>query len=78
MTERPALVSDLGQLGDRLNGTDLIVGVHDRDEGRLIPDRLSEALRVDDPAGIDVDDRRAPPLPLERPERVEDRLVLDP
>ncbi len=48
-----ALVGDPDDLGDRLNGADLVVGVHDRDEPRLRGQGRAEMVEADRAEGVD-------------------------
>ena len=64
-------------LGDRLDRADLVVGVHDRDEGRVVGEQLPDAIGRDDARLIDRDERRPPAAPGERLQRVQHGLVLD-
>ena len=75
--ERAARVRERRQFGNRLDGADFVIGVHHRDERRLVGQRRLERGRRDDPAGVDRQQRRAPAAACERLERVEHRLVLD-
>ena len=75
--ERPMPVGDRGQLGYWLNCADLVVRVHDRDQGGVVCDRRLEGRRVNDARAVNGEQRGRPPAPGERLERVEDRLVLD-
>ena len=50
-----------GDLRDRLNRADLVVGVHHRDERRVVGERLASALGGDDAAGIDRQQRDVQP-----------------
>ena len=43
--QRAALVRDRGELRDRLDGADLVVGVHHRDERGVVGDRLAQRDR---------------------------------
>jgi hypothetical protein len=75
--EDALLPADRPDLGDRLEGADLVVGEHDRDEHRLVRDRVAELVEVDLPGAVDrkVRDARLP-RPLEVPAGVEHGLVL--
>ena len=45
--ENALLLRDRADLGDRLNHADLVVGGHDRDEDRLVGDRVAEIVEID-------------------------------
>ncbi len=75
--ERATRVRDARQVGDRLHRADLVVGVHDRDERRLVGHRRLEGLRRDDPARVDGEQGRRPAPASQRLEGGEDGLVLD-
>ena len=77
MEERAVAVRDFGEPGDRLQRADLVVRVHDRDEGCLVGDDGLEIGRLDAAAGSDRQQRGGPPVPGQRLQRVEDRFVLD-
>ena len=64
-------------LGDRLDGPDLVVGEHDRDQDRAVGERGVELVGVDPSVPIDrqLDDLEAELL--EVAQRVTDRVVLD-
>ena len=47
--QRPVRFGDLAQFGDGLDGADLVVGVHDGNDGRLRPERLFKFLRMHQP-----------------------------
>jgi hypothetical protein len=53
MEQRAMLARDTSQFGNRLDGANLVVGVHDRDERRVAPDRRAQIVRVDDARFID-------------------------
>ena len=53
--QRAALVGDGGDLGDRLNGADLVVRVHHRDERGVVGHRLADPVGRDDAPLIDRD-----------------------
>ncbi len=56
-----SLAGNAGTLPDRLNGADLIVGVHDADEDRLRCDRRSQIVGVDAPGAVDRQIRQGAP-----------------
>ena len=73
----PLWVADApGDLGDRLDRADLVVGEHDRDEDRPVGDRRLELVGIDPAVAVDrqLDDLEAELL--EVPQRVPDRVVL--
>ena len=67
----------LGDLGDRLDGADLIVGEHDRDEDRPLVDRRVELVGIDPRVPVDGQLDDLEPELLEIAQRVADRVVLD-
>ena len=77
MNERAMLVSDRGQLGHRLNRADLVVGVHNRNEGGLVRNDGAQSLGIDDARLVDGEQGRPPPAPRECLQRVEHGFVLD-
>ena len=72
----PASTTDGADLGDRLDGADLVVGVHDRDQGGVLVNGRLDVGRVD--AAISVDRQVGHPEAgaLHDCAGVEDRLVL--
>ena len=66
-----------GDLGDRLDRADLVVGEHDRDEDRLVVERRLELVRVDPAVAVDRQLDDLEPELLEVAQRVADRVVLD-
>jgi hypothetical protein len=75
--ERAPRVGNPGKLRDRLDGPQLVVGVHDRDDRRVVGQRLFEGLRLDDPGCSDRQQRGLPAAAGEGLEGDQDRLVLD-
>ena len=75
--EGAVLVRDLRERGDRLDGAKLVVRVHDRHDHRVVGDELPQAIRRGDAGLIDGDERRAPPAPRERLQRVQYGLVFN-
>ena len=75
---RPHPVRPIDHCGNRLEGADLVVGPHDRDQGGLLRDCLVQRIRGDQPAVVDGDldqvraRRRGQPA-----RRIEDGMVLD-
>ena len=51
--QRAAGVGDGGELGDRLDGADLVVGVHHRDQRGAVGDGGREGGRIDDAGAVD-------------------------
>ena len=45
MKDGPPLAGDTRQFGDRLNRSDLVVGVHDRHERGVVGERSAEFIR---------------------------------
>ena len=66
-----------GDLGDRLDRADLVVGEHDRDQDRLVVECRLELVGIDPAVAVDrqLDDLEAELL--EVAQRVADRVVLD-
>ncbi len=77
MKQRAALVRHRGELGDWLHGADLVVGVHDRHERRVVGDRFAQAIHRHDAADIHRQQRDLPAALGHRPHGVQHRLVLD-
>jgi len=48
-----ALPSQRADLGDRLHRADLVVDVHDRDQHRVVADRVRHLLRIETAGGVD-------------------------
>ena len=75
--ERDAcLTSDGGDLGDRLDRSHLVVGVHDRDEDGPGCDRLPHIVRIHHPVPIHRQDRHPRAKFLQEPARVERRRMF--
>ena len=55
MDEHALLVGDADDLGDGLDGPDLVVGVHDRDEGGPGGHGVAEKIEVDESGPVDRD-----------------------
>ena len=53
--ERPLFMRDGADLFDRLYGADLVVGVHDGDERRLLGHDRAKLVKVDDTVLVDTD-----------------------
>ena len=75
--ERSPGVRDAREFGDRLNGSDLVVRVHDRYDGGIVGDRRVERLRFDDAGFVDREQRDLPAAAGERLQGDQDGLVLD-
>ena len=72
------LACDVGDLGDRLDGADLVVGVHDGDEDGAGLDRAGDVVGVDQAVAVDRQDGQPVPEPLDEVlAGVEDGRVLD-
>ena len=65
------------QVGHRLNGADLVVGEHQRDEDRPVVDRGLELLGVDTAVAVDGQRHDLEAELLEVPQRVEHGVMLD-
>src|SRR5207253_6042236 len=72
-----AFLGDTPDLADRMDRPDLVIGVHDRDEHRLVGDRVAHRVRVDHPVLIhrEVGHGRLART-LQRPATVEHGLML--
>ena len=76
-----ALAADRGDLGERLDHADLVVGEHDADQRRVVAERVGDLLRVE-PAGaraavlLDVEQRHVVAAAREARQRIEHGLVL--
>ena len=70
-------LDDARGLGDRLDRADLVVHVHDADEGGLVRDRRLQLREVDEALAVDAEVGDAEALLLEPLGRVEDGVVLD-
>ena len=70
-----------GDLGERLDDADLVVGEHHRDEARVVAEGVGDFLRIE-PAGpraaglLDVEQRHVVAAAGEAGERIEHGLVL--
>src|SRR5439155_24556877 len=73
-----ALATDAADLRDRLDGTDLVVRVHDRHEAGAVVDGPCDITRVDATVAVHADHGH-PDVggPLEGVGRVEHRVMLD-
>ena len=74
--ERALLLDDRADLLDRVDGADLVVGEHDRDQDRLVGHRRSHRRRVDASVLLDRQVGDVEALFLEALAGVEHRLVL--
>ncbi len=75
--EHIALPADGADLGHGLDGPDLVVGVHDRDQDGLVGDRLADIVRVDEAVGVDGQIGNLDASLLEELGGVQHRVVLD-
>ena len=75
--QRAARVGDGGELGDRLDGADLVVGEHHRDQRGAIGDQGGQGVGRDDARAIDAQPADLPAAAGEGPGGLQDRLVLD-
>ena len=66
-----------GDLGDRLDRADLVVGEHDRDQDRPVGERGLELVGIDPAVAVDRQLDDLEPELLEVAQRVTDRVVLD-
>jgi hypothetical protein len=74
---RAPSLDERGDLADGLHGAYLVVGVHDRDEGRVVRERRPYGLQAHDAALVDRHDRDPPRLLAEGLDGVQHGLVLD-
>jgi hypothetical protein len=77
MHDNAAFASDLGNFLNRLDGTRLIVRIHDRDQAGLRPYRCGDRLWIDDPSAIWRYVRRGEPLSLKGLRSVQHGVVFD-
>ncbi len=70
------LAADLADLGHRLNHADLVVGVHDGDENRLVGDRFPQHVEIDQPVALHRQIGHAIAELFELLAGIENRLVL--
>jgi hypothetical protein len=75
--QRTAGVGDGGELGDRLDGADLVVGVHHRHQRGAIGDQGVQGIRRDDAGSIDAEPADIPTAAGEGPRGLQDRFVFD-
>ena len=71
------LAGDRGAFLDRLDRADLVVRVHDADEDRVRTDRTAKVIRIDAARSVDRQPCHFGPDPFEKPERSDDRRMLD-
>ena len=72
------LVGNASAIRDRLDGADLIVGMHDADEDRARRDRPAEIIGVNPAGAIDGQVGHPRAKAFEKPARFDDRRMLDP
>src|SRR5262245_57791222 len=72
-----ALFDQRGDLFERLNRADLVVGVHDGDQHGLVGQRLADVFNPYDAFAVNGQVGRAPAVFFEAPARGQDRRVLD-
>ncbi len=77
MEEDAMIAGDLRRLHDRLDGADLVVGVHEADEDRIAPNRLAHFVGIDEAEAIDRHERDRRAEPFEEAARFENGGVLD-
>ncbi len=77
MQQHPGLAGDLADLSYRLDGADLVVGVHHRYQDGVRADGLADALRVDQPAAVHRDSRDLVAELLQVFHGLEDGVMLD-
>ena len=74
---RSQLVHQFRDLRDRLDRSDLVINIHDRDQDRIRPQRLPQSLQIDDAAAVDRDSRHFVPFLLKGLHRLRDRVMLE-
>ena len=77
MEEDPMLAGDPRRLRDRLDGANLVVGVHEADEDRIASNRLADIVGVDEAKAIDRHERDRRAEPFEEAARFENGGVFD-
>src|SRR5438876_981664 len=77
MEDDPLFLRELADRGDVLDRADLIVREHDRDEDRLVRDRLLHVVDVHEAVRLHRDVRHRESLPLEPLAGIEPRPLLD-
>ena len=78
MKQDAVLVGDAGAILDRLDGADLVVGVHDADEDRARRDRPAQIVGVDPARAVNGQIGHPRAQAFEKPARLDDRRMLDP
>ena len=75
--QRATFVGDRRDIGDRLNGSDFVIGVHHRDERGVVGDAPRDAVGRDDAGLVDGNERRPPAAFRQGLQRIQHRLVFD-
>jgi hypothetical protein len=75
--QRTARVGDRGELGDRLDGADFVVGEHHRHQRGAIGDHGGQGIWRHDAGSIDSEPADVPAAAGEGPRGLQDRFVLD-
>ena len=75
--EHAGFAGDLAYLGDGLDGAHLVVGVHDRHQDGVGPDRLAHVFGIDEPAAVHWDTRDLVAALLQVLHAFEHSVVLD-
>ena len=75
--DAPAATDAIGDLGDRLDRPDLVVGKHDADEDRPVGQRGIDFVGIDPPIAVDRQLDDLEPELLEVAQAVTDSVVLD-
>src|SRR5215472_16586332 len=70
-------MGDAGAILDRLDGSDLVVGVHDADEDRARRDRSAQLVGIDPPGAVNRQIGDAGAQPLEKRAGFDDGRMLD-
>src|SRR5207253_8441535 len=69
--------AECGDLVDRLEGADLVLGVHDADQRGPAVNRRTDVVRVNAAVAVDRHDRHAAAEAAQEPARLQRRRVLD-
>jgi hypothetical protein len=77
MDENAVLAGDAADLGDRLDGAHLIVGMHDADENGLRRNRPGHIVGIDPAEAVDRNDAHVEALPIQEAAGPEDCPMLD-
>ena len=76
MKEDPALARERGQFGNRVNGSKLVVGKHQRDEPGVRAQGCAEFVERNASVAVDRQQRDVPPFGTQHVERVQHGVML--